>query len=290
MNPSQAHCRSADRNFCAPRGKIAALFVDVDGTILVCQPYFDEANASFAYYMGLRGFNSEEAVKILREIDHANTEKVGFERDRFGRSLVEAYDRLRQQNKRRRFTADQIRYDRQICENIGRAPFFREPELFPNAAAVLGRAQHNFMIFAVTIGNREAQKYKVRQAGLNRLFDELIITSRDDKATHVARLIKDLNIDPNYSAFIGNSMRSDGACLAVTNFVYLPLEPGWAFDKNATLPQASGFEMFDACDWRQAEELAINSLVRRRRVQMGADKVDPPVLQQHPCCKEKELQ
>ena len=284
---NQIQCRTADRNFCAPGGKIAALFVDVDGTILVCQPYFDQAHANFAHFMKLRGFDPDESLKMLREIDHASTEKVGFERDRFGKSLVEAYEHMRRA-KRKRFKPEEIEQDRQICENIGRAPFFREPELFANAATVLGRAHHNFMIFAVTIGNREAQKYKVRQAGMQPVFDELIITSRDDKPKLVAQVIKDLNIDPHLSAFIGNSQRSDGACLAHTNFAYLPLEPGWAYDSAAVLPQGSGFEVFDVKDWRQCEERAINSLIRRRRVQMGNATTHGAASKQGCCGKDGE--
>lgn len=281
------NCRTADRNFCAPHGKIAALFVDVDGTILVCQRYFDQAHANFAHFMKLRGFDAQESLSVLRHIDHSATEKVGFERDRFGKSLVEAYEHMRKL-RRKRFKPDEIANDREICENIGRAPFFREPELFPNAATVLGRAHHNFKIFAVTIGNREAQKYKVRQAGLQPVFDELIITSRDDKASLVAQVMKDLNIDPHLSAFIGNSQRSDGACLAHTNFIYLPLEPGWAYDQQALLPQNSPFEVIEVQDWRQCEERGINSLVRRRRVLMGTSGTAPVLSEPQACCKERE--
>lgn len=257
-------CQSPDRNYCVPNEKNAALFVDVDGTILVCQPYFDEATADFGYFMALRGFDAAESIAKLKEIDHAKTEKEGFERDRFGKSLIDCYD-VMVSSKRRRFKADTIEHDKRILRNIGMSPFFREPELFANAAAVLDRAHHNFMIFAVSIGNREAQKYKVRQAGLNSVFDELIVTSRDDKAEIVQQVIRDWNIDPKLSAFIGNSKRSDGACLAVTNFVYLPLEPGWAFDHSRELPKDSGFEMFEVKDWREAEDKAINRLLRRRK-------------------------
>lgn len=257
------NCKSMDRNVCAPNGKTAALFVDVDGTILVCQPYFDEAAESFAYFMALRGFDAEEAKRRLREIDHQKTELEGFERDRYGKSLIETY-RAMVKERRRRFKPEQITQDERILRQIGNGPFFREPQLFPNAAAVLGRAHHNFLIFAVTIGNREAQKYKVRQAGLDPVFDEMLITARDDKTEHVANAIRDYNIDPSMSAFIGNSRRSDGACKTVTNFVYLPLEPGWAFDASREVPE-SPFEMFEVNNWREAEEKAINRLIRRRK-------------------------
>lgn len=252
-------CQVPGRNFCAPNGKIAALFVDIDGTISVCEPYFEEAKQRFGYFMSLRGFDRAEAIKLVREIELAYIEKHGFERDALGTAMVKAYRRLA-----RRMGIRTNKFDRGICEDIGRSPYFREPELFPNAAAVLGRAHHNFRIIAVTIGNREAQKYKVRQAGLATVFDDMIITQRDDKAALVRAAIEDLNIDPRFSAFIGNSLRSDGACLKETNFIYLPMEPGWAFDK-AVLPRQTGFEVFEVKDWRDAEERGINRILRRRQ-------------------------
>lgn len=264
------HCRTNKRNFCADVDghKIAALFVDLDGTILKCKIYFDEAIADFGYFMKKRGFNEQEAIHVLHEVDREFAEASGFERDTFGKSLVEAYDRVRKQS-RKRFRKEDILRDRSICANIGRGPFFREPELFPNAAPVLVRAWHNFMLLAVTMGNHEAQKYKIRQAGLKSVFDDVLITSQDDKAVLVAEVIKSLNIDPKLSAFIGNSPRSDGACLAATNFIYLPLEGGWSFDTKVALPENTGFEVMHAKDWRQAEERGIKSLVRRRHHALG---------------------
>lgn len=264
-----SRCQTPDRNYCAPNGKLAALFVDIDGTTVVCQPYFDEAAESFAHFMELRGFNGKEARDLMHEVDHAKTELEGFERDRYGRSLIDCYRQMVKRH-RRRFSPDEKTQDERILRNIGMAPFFRDPQVFPNAGPVLGRAKHSFMILAVSIGNREAQKYKVRQAGLDPVFDQLFITPRDNKVEIVREVIEDLNIDPHYSGFIGNSMRSDGACLAVTNFIYLPLEAGWSFDKSKAIPQETGFQMFEVKDWREAEERGINRLLRRRKsAQMG---------------------
>jgi FMN phosphatase YigB (HAD superfamily) len=253
-----------DRNFCAPNNKNAALFVDLDGTTVVCQPYFDEARASFLYFMKLRGLDAQTAVGLVAEIEKANAETEGFEREMLGKAYVDCYLEM-VKNKKRRFTEAVRLEDTRILRNIATGPFFRTPQLFPNAAAVLGRAHHNFLMFAISIGNREAQKYKVRQAGLDPVFDEPVVTARDDKAEIVKQFIEDWNIDPKLSAVIGNSRRSDGACLAVTNFIYLPMEGGWAFDHSKELPADTGYEMFSVKDWREAEEKAINRLVRRRK-------------------------
>jgi FMN phosphatase YigB (HAD superfamily) len=256
-------CQTPRRNFCTPDGKNAALFVDLDGTVVVCQPYFDEAGENFAHFMSLRGFDATEAHDACREYNMKFMHEHGFERDVFPKALVAAYRHLMQKHKRRLRT-DKRTLDERIVHNIGLGPFFRLPEPFPNAAAVLGRAHKGFLVFAVSMGNHEAQKYKIRQAGLDTIFDEAIITSREDKPEIVAQVMEDWNISPSYSAFIGNSKRADGACLAKTNFIYLPLEQGTSFDVSRPLPE-SQYNVFPAKDWREAEEKGIKRVLRQRK-------------------------
>lgn len=253
------NCQTPDRNMCAPDGKIAALFVDIDGTVMVCQKYFDNAMAEFAELMSLCGFNRKEALATLNQIYYGSMPHRGFERGKFGQAIAESYVALcRKYNVRRRQRiAD-------ICERIGRAPFFNPPELFEYALPVLTRARHNFLIVAVTVGNREAQKYKIRQGGLSSVFDDIIITLQENKAGLVGQFIEDMDVSPHYSAFIGNSIRSDGAALSKTNFVYLPLETSLA-SANDRLPENTGFETINTKDWLDVEESAINRLIRRRR-------------------------
>ncbi|HEY9715490.1 MAG TPA: HAD family hydrolase [Chroococcales cyanobacterium] len=256
----QTHCQTPGRNFCAPSGKVAALFVDLDGTIIECQPNFDNAKERFVHLMVMCGFDRKRATQVMKECELHTAKTAGFERENFGKAIIAAYSQLCKEAKRRR--------NRQIlgiCEDIGNSPFFRMPKVFPNAAAVLGRAHRKFLIIAVSIGNREAQKYKIRQGGLDPVFDRILITPNDNKVELVQAAIEDLNIDPEFSAFIGNSLRSDGASLAVTNFVHLPLESGWEYDV-AELPGGGKFRKFDARDWRDAEEKAIERLIRRREM------------------------
>ncbi len=257
-------CRLPGRNLCAPNGKIAALFVDIDGTVSKCEPYFRDAKRRFGFYMQRCGFNRTRAMKLMADLELEHIHKHGFERDALAIAMTKAYRQLcREKGVRAN------KNDVGICWDIGRSPFFREPELFPNAAAVLNRAHHNFYLVAVSIGNREAQKYKIRMAGLDAIFDHIIITQQDNKSELVAGAIEDLKIDPRYSAFIGNSVRSDGQCLKNTNFIHMPLE-GWTFD-HAELPQGTGFEYFNVNDWREAEEKGISRLLLRRQVAMESE-------------------
>lgn len=260
-----AKCHTPGRNYCAPNGKIAALFVDIDGTIMECQPYWDGAINEFATLMGLCGFSKKKADETLRKVYFGSMPHRGFERHRLSEAIVEAYTVMckeRKVRRRKEITA--------ICERIGSAPFFRRPSLFENALPVLSRARKQFYLIAVTVGDREVQNYKIRQGGLDAVFDDKIIIIKENKAEHVREVIKDLNIDPKLSAFIGNSVRSDGATLTETNFVYLPLESSLSRSDDK-LPENTGFETFQTTDWRDTEERAIQRLIRRRQQLMEID-------------------
>jgi FMN phosphatase YigB (HAD superfamily) len=247
------------RNLCAPNGKVSALFIDLDGTVMVCDPYFEQARARFGYLMKLHGFDSEEAIKLCKGLYMRNMKVHGVERDQLALAMEEAYKTLCRSHKgaKRMKPAQEVLG---MCRDIGNSPFFREPEVFPSALSVLNRARHNFLLIGVTMGNREAQKYKISQSGL--FLDHFIITPFDNKRERVAELILDLNIDPNHSAFIGNSAQSDGQCISETNVVLVPFEKG-VFDKDDT-PTSDKYTFMRVRDWRDAEERAIMRLVRRR--------------------------
>jgi FMN phosphatase YigB (HAD superfamily) len=251
------NCKVPGRNFCAPGGKVSALFVDVDGTIMVCDPYFKAAEQRYRYLMSKEGFDPDQALKLAKSLYFDYMKVNGVERDQLALAMADAYKKLCQKAKTKVVTEVAG-----MCEDIGNSPFFRKPEVFENAAPVLNRARHNFMIIGVTMGNREAQKHKIRQAGLDAVFDHYIITPWDNKAERVKELIEDLNISAEHSAFIGNSVKSDGECISQTNVVLVPFEKG-VFDQNE-LPKSDKFQLFNVRDWRDAEERAIQRIVIRR--------------------------
>lgn len=258
-------CRFPDRNFCAPDGKIAVLFVDVDGTTSKCQPYFDGAIDEFATLMALCGFSRKLAKETLEQTYYGSMPARGFDRGKLSEAITEAYVKLCRMHKRR------VRKDiKAICDRIGSAPFFRDPEMFPNAVAVLGRARHNFYLIAVTVGNREAQKWKIRQGGLDAVFDEVIVTLDENKDDVIREAIEDLNIAPEYSAHIGNSIRSDGAALTETNVIFLPLERSLS-RKEDKFPEGSRFKVFHVKDWNEVEVRGITRLLRQRQQALLAE-------------------
>lgn len=251
------NCKVPGRNLCAPDGKVSALFVDVDGTIMVCDPYFKAAYQRFRHLMKGEGFDADEAEKLTKTLYFDYMKINGVERDQLALAMADAYKKLCQKDSKKPI-AEVVG----MCEDIGNGPFFRKPELFDNAAPVLNRARHNFLIIGVTMGNREAQKHKIRQAGLDAVFDHYIITAYDNKAERVRELIEDLNISPQYSAFIGNSVKSDGECISETNVVLVPFEKG-VFDHDQ-MPTSDVFKFMNVRDWREVEERAIQRLVMRR--------------------------
>jgi len=269
-----SNCIVGDRNLCTPSGKIAALLIDLDGTTVVCQPYFDEAAEEFATFMSFIGVPKQVAHDTLAKVYSGSMPHRGFERERFPEALIETYELLASAHTLT-VQPEDIENVRSILKGIGSAPYFRKPKLFPHAMEVLNRAHDRFMLIAVTVGDYEVQEYKIRQAGLDKLFDYRIITLQEAKDELVEEAMRDLNIDPEYSAFIGNSIRSDGICLKKTNLIFLPLESSLpkASDK---FPEGFGFTKFNVNNWREAEQRAINRLLRQRDEGMRTAAANPP--------------
>ena len=71
---------------------IAALFVDIDGTAMICQPYFDQAFEQFATVMQLLSVPPDVSKAALSKIYYGSMPHRGFERERFpeGIPVVEA--------------------------------------------------------------------------------------------------------------------------------------------------------------------------------------------------------
>ncbi|MBP6594951.1 MAG: hypothetical protein KA255_18155, partial [Candidatus Obscuribacter sp.] len=61
-------CFAEQRDLITPNGKLAVLCVDMDGTTIECQPYFDEAFDEFAILMGLLGVPELESQNALKRI------------------------------------------------------------------------------------------------------------------------------------------------------------------------------------------------------------------------------
>lgn len=256
-------CFAEQRDLITPNGKLAVLCIDMDGTTIECQPYFDEAFEEFALLMSLLGVPHEESTNALKRIYYGSMPHRGFERHRFPEALVETYEDLRKRFNLTQVPDQQAEHFRSLLKGIGSAPFFRRPKLFTDCIQVLTQAHERFLLVAVTVGDYEAQLFKIRQSGLEKLFDDRIITLTEGKDKLVAQLIEDYNIDPEYSAFIGNSIRSDGVCLNVMNFIHVPFETSLSKDGDK-LPENTGFRVFPVKNWRDAQENAINRLIRQR--------------------------
>ncbi len=256
------YCHREDRNYYLPSGLKACGFIDFDGTIAKCEPLFLQAKREFACFMELFGFNKAEVLEILEEHDNDNVSKHGFELHRLGDSMKNVYRQLLS-DRPEATNEDYLG----ICENIGFRPFFKSPEPFPNAIRVLNRIRKRYHLTLVTIGDYGAQKFKASEIGSS-IFDEVIITSQDDKAEYVKLAMEAYDADPLHCFMLGNSKKSDGAVAQHTNFIWLPLENGWKRD-DTELPKNTGFKITEAKSWREVEEKAIKPMVWARKYKLG---------------------
>jgi hypothetical protein len=189
----------------------------MDGTTIECQPYFDEAFDEFAILMGLLGVPELESQNALKRIYYGSMPHRGFERHRFPEALVETYRDLRDKFNLTQVTPEQEDKFFSLLKGIGSAPFFRKPKLFADCVQVLTQAHERFLLVAVTVGDYEAQLFKIRQSGLEKLFDDRIITLEEGKDKLVAQLIKEQH-RPRVLASSATAS-PDGVCLNVMNFI-----------------------------------------------------------------------
>lgn len=249
------------RDLEAPQGEAAAIF-DWDGTIAECHPLYQSAKELFGHFMERCGFDRQQAMHYFREAEIRETEGNAFDRHHLSRPMIDAYQELCREHGRQPKDSDI-----DICKALGQGPFFQEPVVFENAVEVLNELRKRFRLFVVTIGDTDVQGYKVKKSGLKPLFDKVIISSRRDKDARVAKLMQENNLDPRHCVFVGNSPRSDGITLKVTNFIHQTLEGGLVFEM-ADLPQNTGFQSYTTADWLETYKV-FQELIRRRDLALG---------------------
>src|SRR5436190_12371298 len=71
-----------------------AIIFDGDDTLWPIQSLYDQAEQQFCDLMEEQGFDWEDVKSLLREIDKANVEKLGFSRLRYSRSMKDVYEYL----------------------------------------------------------------------------------------------------------------------------------------------------------------------------------------------------
>ena len=196
------------------------IIFDGDDTLWETMPLYTKAKNKYFQLMKNEGVGYESFADRFEGIDNDNVSKYGFSRLRFPQSMVDAY-RDACCRCARVADADIENEVRRIGESV-----FSEPVLLLDSAKeVVEQLRNDFRLVLVTKGDREVQKQRITQSGLEYCFDATYIVDTKTQETFI-KVLDEQTLDRYGSWSIGNSVKSDinPAIAAGLRAIWIPYE------------------------------------------------------------------
>lgn len=191
------------------------LLFDADDTLWECNKYFEEAIHTFIDFLHSEHLSREDIREVLDTFERAN----GYGARAFAKSLVDTYRELATENDPG---------DEETIEKLGLGILEQQMETIPNVEETLQvlRPHHQLILF--TKGDEEEQQLKIARSPLADYFEYHIVTY-DKTVGAYQDVIESMDLDPNSTWMIGNSMRSDilPALAAGLSAAYIPNPHTW---------------------------------------------------------------
>ncbi len=209
-----------------------ALFVDADDTLWENNIHYEQCIAEFAALMEAHGFDGDEAVQTMDEVERERVPVVGYAPQEFARSMAIAYRRLCE--RRGQPARDEVA---ERVERIGRAVIEYPILLLDGVEETLAQLSSRCRLFLLTKGDRAVQESKLNRSGLTRFFEAVHIVHEKD-APVFERLVAQHELRPEQTWMVGNSPRSDvnPAVEAGLSAIYVPHPNTWQFEVEQVMP------------------------------------------------------
>jgi putative hydrolase of the HAD superfamily len=212
--------------------KIKTIIFDLDDTLVKTSKLYNRARNEFSSLMQELGFNSEESLAKLDEVDISYIKECGFMKERYPLSLGKTYEYFCKIN------SEKINpVLKKKIEDIGWQVFRQIPELVDGVYQILDILSKKYFLILATLGDPQVQEEKVRLSGLKKYFSEIYVL----KHKHVEEyqnILRKHNLDKKDTWIIGNSVRSDlnpGLKLGI-NCILIPYL-SWKFEEEEPLSE-----------------------------------------------------
>jgi putative hydrolase of the HAD superfamily len=211
----------SDRNNQKP-----AIIFDGDDTLWDTMSLYNDAKRDYVKLLAQEGFESSSILDTLEEVDLVNIRRMGFSKERFPRSLVQAYGILCQ--KAGKQTSETVV---EAIYRIGRVIFDSPPRLIDDAHKVLSILSRRFRLVLVTRGDKDIQAKRTKQSGLSPFFKAVLVVPGKDE-TVLREIAHKLGIEPSQTWLVGNSVRSDinPGLRAGFRVIWIPAKT-WAYEE-----------------------------------------------------------
>jgi len=179
------------------------IIFDLDDTLVDTSEIYYKARESFLIILTQLGINKDESRRIFEEIDTKNMISYGYNPERYGKSMLDAYYYcLKKFNiPKSTNTVKQIK----LCGEIVLLEF---PELIEGATTLLKWCFKHYKMILYTRGIYDLQMKKINHVNIKRYFTQIII-SDEKNSTELKKIISSTNIKPGKSWVVGDSIQSD---------------------------------------------------------------------------------
>lgn len=227
------HCSYNYKEFIKKeRIKIKTIIFDLDDTLVKTSKLYNRARDEFSSLMQELGFNSEESLIKLDEVDISYIKEYGFVKERYPFSLGKTYEYFCKIN------GEKINpVLKKKIEDMGWQVFRQVPELIEDVCYVLDILSKKYFLILATLGDPQVQEEKVRLSGLKKYFSEIFVLKHKNVEEY-QNILKKHNLNKKETWIVGNSVRSDlnpGLKLGI-NCILIPYL-SWKFEDEEPLSE-----------------------------------------------------
>ena len=212
--------------------KIKTIIFDLDDTLVKTSKLYNRARDEFSSLMQELGFNSEESLIKLDEVDISYIKEYGFVKERYPLSLSKTYEYFIKKNDKK----IDLEVKKKI-ENIGWKVFRQVPELVDGVYRVLNFLSKKYFLILATLGDSQVQEEKVKLTGLKKYFSEIYVLKYKNVEEY-KNILKEHNLNKKETWIVGNSVRSDlnpGLKLGI-NCILIPYL-SWKFEEEKPMSE-----------------------------------------------------
>ncbi len=207
------------------------LLVDADDTLWETEIHYKQCFADLAGLMATQGFEVQEALHTIEQVERERVPQFGYAPVEFCRSLVIAYQRLCQRHARS--------VDEQVSQQvwqIGQRVVDFPITLLDGVAETLAQLGGRYRLLLLTKGDPDVQRGKLARSGLAGFFEAVHVVAEKDVAVF-RELAAHHRLEPERTWMVGNSPRSDinPALAAGLGAIYIPHDHTWDMEREELL-------------------------------------------------------
>ena len=185
------------------RIKIKTIIFDLDDTLVKTSKLYNRARDEFSSLMQESGFNSEESLIKLDEVDISYIKEYGFVKERYPLSMGKTYEYFCKIN------GEKINPTiKKKIEDIGWQVFRQIPELVDGVYQVLDILSQKYFLILATLGDPQVQEKKLELTGLKKYFSAIYVL-RCKSVDEYQGILAEHNLNKKDTWIVGNSVRSD---------------------------------------------------------------------------------